>query len=156
MGELLVRGPWIAYEYYKDERTKDGFIDGWLHTGDVVTIDNEGSIKIVDRTSELVKSGGEWISSVDLENALMAHEAVFEAPVVAIPDPKRQGCPVACIVLKEGQETNNQEVLEFLKPQFAKWWLPDEILIMETIPRTSVGKFLKRDLRTEVQELLAT
>lgn len=155
MGELLVRGPWIADEYYKDERTKDAFIDGWLHTGDVVTIDSEGSIKIVDRTSDLIKSGGEWISSVDLENALMAHEAVFEAAVVAIPDPKWQERPVACLVLKEGKETTKEEVLEFLKPQFAKWWLPDEVLIMETIPKTSVGKFLKRDLRTEVQELLA-
>ena len=86
----------------------------------------------------------------------MAHEAVFEAAVVAIPDPKWQERPVACLVLKEGKETTKEEVLEFLKPQFAKWWLPDEILIMETIPKTSVGKFLKRDLRTEVQELLAT
>src|SRR5699024_11256048 len=102
-------------------------------TGDVVTIDNEGSIKIVDRTSDLVKSGGEWISSVDLENALMAHEAVLVAAVVAIPDPKWQERPVACLVFKEGKETTKEEVLEFIKQQFAKWWLPDEILFMETI-----------------------
>src|SRR5699024_4383419 len=156
MGELLLRGPWIANEYYKDDRSKDAFVDGWFHTGDVVTVDLEGSIKVIDRTDDLIKSGGEWISSVELENALMAHEAVFEASVVAIPDPEWQERPVACVVLKEAKETTKEEVLEFLKQQFAKWWLLDEILIMETIPKTSVGKFLKRDLRTEVQELLAT
>src|SRR5699024_12262333 len=95
MGELLVRGPWIADEYYKDKRTKDAFIDGWLHTGDVVTIDNEGSIKIVDRTSDIVKSGGEWISSVDLENEIMDHKMVSEASIVAIRYQKWQERPVA-------------------------------------------------------------
>src|SRR5690625_7259773 len=97
MGELLVRGPWIADEYYKDERTKDAFIDGWLHTGDVVTIDNEGSIKIVVRTSDLVISGGEWISSVDLENELIANEAVFYAAVLAISDHYWHECHVGCL-----------------------------------------------------------
>src|SRR5699024_236882 len=155
MGELLVRGPWIADEYYNDDRTEDAFKDGWLYTGDVVTIDDEGSIKIVDRMGDLIKSGGEWISSVDLENALMAHESIFEAAVVSIPDQKWQERPVACIVLKEGQDISTEEVLEFLESQFAKWWLPDEVLIMETIPKTSVGKFLKRELRKDVKKLLA-
>ncbi|MFC4559848.1 long-chain fatty acid--CoA ligase [Virgibacillus kekensis] len=156
MGELLVRGPWIADSYYKDERSADAFRDGWLHTGDVVTIDEEGFIKIVDRTKDLIKSGGEWISSVDLENALMAHESVFEAAVVAVPDPKWQERPVACVVLKEGyKDTVSQEdLLQFLAPQFAKWWLPDQVLFIEEIPKTSVGKFLKMALREQVKERL--
>lgn len=153
MGELALRGPWIASEYYEDERTKDAFRDGWLYTGDVVTIDEEGYIKIVDRTKDLIKSGGEWISSVDLENALMAHEHIFEAAVVAVPHEEWQERPIACVVLKESGKGNvtKEDVLDFLKPQFAKWWLPDEILFLEEIPKTSVGKFLKRALRDQVQ-----
>lgn len=154
MGELCIKGPWIASEYYKDDRTKDAFIDGWLHTGDVVTIDEEGFIKIVDRTKDLIKSGGEWISSVDLENALMAHEAVFEAAVVAVPHERWQERPVACVVLKEAfkNKVTKEELIEFLTPQFAKWWLPDEIVFLEEIPKTSVGKFLKMALREQVQK----
>lgn len=154
MGELCLRGPWIASEYYKDERTKDAFHDGWLHTGDVVTIDEEGFVKIVDRTKDLIKSGGEWISSVDLENALMAHEAVFEAAVVAVPDEKWQERPLACVVLKDAfkGKTTKEELVEFLTPQFAKWWIPDEVLFLEEIPKTSVGKFLKMALRDQVQK----
>lgn len=154
MGELAIRGPWIASEYYKDERTVEAFRDGWLYTGDVVTIDDEGFMKIVDRTKDLIKSGGEWISSVDLENALMAHEAVFEAAVVAVPHEQWQERPVACVVLKDAYKGKDlkEELYEFLKPQFAKWWLPDEILFMEEIPKTSVGKFLKMALRDQVQK----
>jgi len=154
MGELCLRGPWIASEYYKDERTKDAFHEGWLHTGDVATIDEEGFVKVVDRTKDLIKSGGEWISSVDLENALMAHEAVFEAAVVAVPHERWQERPLACVVLKDSYKgkTAKEELLEFLKPQFAKWWIPDEILFLEEIPKTSVGKFLKMALRDQVQK----
>ncbi|NYE05594.1 fatty-acyl-CoA synthase [Bacillus niacini] len=154
MGELCIKGPWIASEYYKDERTHDAFRDGWLHTGDVVTIDEEGFVKIVDRTKDLIKSGGEWISSVDLENALMAHEAVFEAAVVAVPHEQWQERPVACVVLKDSykDKVKKEDLLEFLIPQFAKWWLPDEILFLEEIPKTSVGKFLKITLREQVQK----
>lgn len=154
MGELCIKGPWIASEYYKDERTQDAFHDGWLHTGDVVTIDEEGFVKIVDRTKDLIKSGGEWISSVDLENALMAHESVFEAAVVAVPHEQWQERPVACVVLKQDSKgkVTKEELLEFLTPQFAKWWLPDEILFFEEIPKTSVGKFLKMTLREQVQK----
>ncbi|MBS4188759.1 long-chain fatty acid--CoA ligase [Bacillus sp. FJAT-49705] len=154
MGEFAIRGPWIASEYYKDDRTKEAFRDGWLFTGDVVTIDEEGFMKIVDRTKDLIKSGGEWISSVDIENALMAHEAVFEAAVVAVPHEEWQERPVACIVLKDAYKgkIEKQELYEFLKPQFAKWWLPDEILFLEEIPKTSVGKFLKMALRDQVQK----
>lgn len=155
MGEMLIRGPWIADQYYKDDRTEEAFRDGWLHTGDVVTMDEEGAVKIVDRTKDLIKSGGEWISSVDLENALMAHEAIYEAAVVAIPDPKWQERPVACVVLKENANVTKEEILGFLKPQFAKWWLPNEILFLEEIPKTSVGKFLKMALRDQVKKQLA-
>ncbi|MED3572500.1 long-chain fatty acid--CoA ligase [Cytobacillus praedii] len=152
MGEFAIRGPWIASEYYKDERTADAFRDGWLYTGDVVTIDEEGFMKIVDRTKDLIKSGGEWISSVDLENALMAHEAVFEAAVIAVPSEQWQERPVACVVLKDGYKgkIEKEELYEFLKPQFAKWWIPDDILFLEEIPKTSVGKFLKMALRDQV------
>jgi fatty-acyl-CoA synthase len=154
MGELCLRGSWIASEYYKDERTLDAFHDGWLHTGDVVTIDEEGFIKIVDRTKDLIKSGGEWISSVDLENALMAHEAVFEAAVVAVPHEKWQERPVGCVVLKDAYKgkVTKEDLLEFLTPQFAKWWIPDDILFLDEIPKTSVGKFLKMALRDQVQK----
>jgi fatty-acyl-CoA synthase len=156
MGELLLRGPWIASEYYKDERTVDAFIDGWLYTGDVATIDEEGFVKIVDRTKDLIKSGGEWISSVDLENALMAHEAVFEAAVVAVPHEQWQERPVGCVVLKDAylDKVTKEELLDFLKPQFAKWWIPDDIVFLKEIPKTSVGKFLKMALRDQVQNTI--
>lgn len=152
MGELLLRGPWIASEYYEDDRTADAFHDGWFHTGDVVTVDEEGNIQIVDRTKDLIKSGGEWISSVEIENAIMAHEAVFEASVVAIPDAEWQERPVACVVLHEGNDADKDELLEFIRPQFAKWWMPDDVLFFDEIPKTSVGKFLKRELRKQVKE----
>lgn len=157
MGELLIRGPWIADEYYNDKRTEEAFRDGWLHSGDVATIDEEGTIKLVDRTKDLIKSGGEWISSVDLENALMAHEAVFEAAVVAVPHEKWLERPVACVVLKEGYENiDKEELIDFLKPQFAKWWIPDDIVFMDEIPKTSVGKFLKRGLREQLENHLTS
>lgn len=152
MGELLLKGPWVASEYYKDKRTEDTFKDGWLYTGDIVTVDEEGTIKIVDRTKDLIKSGGEWISSVDLENALIAHESVFEACVIAVPHKVWQERPVACVVLKDAYKgvVSSEELLKFLAPQFAKWWLPDDILFMDEIPKTTVGKFLKRTLREQV------
>ncbi len=153
MGELLLKGPWIAAEYYKDSRSQDAFKDGWFYTGDVVTVDEEGTIKIVDRTKDLIKSGGEWISSVEIENAIMAFGPVFEASVVAIPDEKWQERPIACVVLHEGYEdkTTKEDILAFLKPQFPKWWLPDDVLFFEEIPKSSVGKFLKRELREQVK-----
>ena len=154
MGELLLRGPWIADSYYNDERSKDTFIDGWYHTGDVVTVDEEGTMKIVDRTGDLIKSGGEWISSVELENVIMAHKAVFEASVVAISDEKWDERPIACVVLHEQykDQINKEDIHEYLKPQFANFWLPDDYIFMDEIPKTSVGKFLKRELRKQVLE----
>lgn len=157
MGELLVRGPWITDGYYREpEKTKETVKDGWLHTGDIVTIDEEGFIKIVDRTNDLIKSGGEWISSVDLENALMAHEAVFEAAVIAVPDERWQERPVAFVVLKDpsDNQTTEEVLLQSLESKFAKWWLPDKIIFLDEIPKTSVGKFLKRQLRADYSQLL--
>ncbi len=154
MGELLLRGPWIADSYFKDERSKDTFRDGWLHTGDVAVVDAEGRIKLVDRTKDLIKSGGEWISSVDLENALMAHPSVFEAAVVSIPHPKWDERPLAFVTLRDAEKhpATKEELLDFLRGQFAKWWLPDDILFVAEIPRNAVGKFLKRKLREEYNE----
>ncbi len=154
MGELLLRGPWIADEYYHDERTTSTFIDGWLHTGDVASIDPEGFVRLVDRTKDLIKSGGEWISSVDLENAIMGHPAVLEAAVVGVTHPKWDERPLAFVVLKPNQKVTKEELREFLTGQFAKWWLPDDILFLEEIPKTSVGKFMKRTLRDQYHDYL--
>lgn len=153
MGELTVRGPWIADEYYKDERTKEAFKDGWLYTGDIAVMTPEGYIKITDRVKDLIKSGGEWISSVDLENALMTHPQVFEAAVIAMPDEKWQERPLACVVLKEASTATKEELLSYLEGQFAKWWVPDDVVFLNEIPKTSVGKFLKAKLRDDIHEL---
>lgn len=153
MGELNVKGAWIADEYYKDERTEDAFKDGWLYTGDIAVIEPDGYIKLTDRTKDLIKSGGEWISSVDLENALMTHEAVFEAAVVAIPHEKWMERPLACVVLKENHAEDDAmkaELLTYLESQFAKWWVPDDVVFLKEVPKTSVGKFLKAALRKEL------
>lgn len=156
MGELLLRGPWIADSYYKEEGSEHIFSDGWLHTGDIATVDEEGFVKLVDRTKDLIKSGGEWISSQDLENAMMAHEAIAEAAVIAVPSEKWDERPVACVVLKEGYEgkTTEEELIEFLAPKFAKWWLPDAVIFLKEIPKTSVGKMLKRALREQVKDMV--
>ncbi|SFS72491.1 long-chain fatty acid--CoA ligase [Marininema halotolerans] len=157
MGELLIRGPWIADAYYKGDRSSDAFQDGWLHTGDVVTIDEEGTIKVADRTKDLIKSGGEWISSVDLENGIMSHEGVYEAAVVGMPHEKWQERPVACVVLKENykNKVSEENIIDFLKPQVAKWWLPDEVIFMDELPKSTVGKFLKRALREQLEHRLS-
>lgn len=156
MGEIVLRGPWIAHEYYHDERTKETFRDGWYYTGDVATVDEEGYLQIVDRTKDLVKSGGEWISSVDLENAIMAHPAVLEAAVIAVPHPKWQERPVACVVLKADQQgkVGKADILEHLKGRFSSWWMPDDVVFIDEIPKTSVGKFAKRVLRERFRDHL--
>lgn len=157
MGELLLRGPWIASEYVNDARSADAFRNGWLHTADVATVDEEGFIKLVDRTKDLVKSGGEWISSMDLENTLMSHPAVYEAAVVGIPHPKWDERPLAFVTLKDGQEgkVEKEELTAFLCERFPKWWVPDDVLFVSEIPKTSVGKFLKRALRDAHQNHFA-
>ena len=156
MGELLLRGPWIAGEYYLDDSTDHIFEDGWLHTGDIATVDPEGFIKLVDRTKDLIKSGGEWISSVDLENAILDHEAVFEVVVVAVPDVQWAERPVACVVLKDEYKgkVTKEDILSFVAPKFPKWWLPDDVVFMDEIPKTAVGKFLKRRLREQLKHHL--
>src|SRR5437763_10100530 len=147
-GELQARGPWIAADYYNDPRSQESFTaDGWLRTGDVAIIDPEGYIRLVDRTKDLVKSGGEWISSVELENELMAHPKIAEAAVIGVAHEKWVERPLACVVVAEGEELTKEEVIEFLTPRVAKWWLPDDVAFIDEVPKTSVGKFSKKDLR---------
>jgi fatty-acyl-CoA synthase len=149
-GELEVRGPWVAASYYNSpDQSHRWTADGWFKTGDVATMDNEGFIKLVDRAKDLVKSGGEWISSVDLENTLMGHPAVKEAAVVGVPHPKWQERPLAAVVLKDGASATPAELKEFLAKSFAKWQIPDAFVFVPEIPRTSVGKFKKIALREQ-------
>jgi fatty-acyl-CoA synthase len=146
MGRLLIRGPWVAGSYYKDP-SPEKFVDGWLETGDVATMDAEGYMAIADRSKDLVKSGGEWISSVDLENAIMALPGVAEAAVIAVNHPKWQERPLACVVVKPGATVAKEQIYDLLGSQFAKWWLPDDIIFIDAVPKTSVGKFDKKVLR---------
>ncbi len=155
-GELQVRGPWIAKAYYNDERSGESFTeDGWLKTGDVATIDEHGYIRLVDRTKDLIKSGGEWISSVEIENELMAHPKIAEAAVIGVPHPKWAERPLACVVVKPGEELTKAEVIDFLAPKLAKWQLPDDVVFIEEVPKTSVGKFSKKDLRSRFADYSA-
>jgi fatty-acyl-CoA synthase len=150
MGELEVRGPWVASSYYNTPEQQDRWTDdGWFRTGDIVSIHPRGYIQIKDRSKDVIKSGGEWISSVELENALMAHPAVAEAAVIAVPDEKWAERPLACVVVRDGAAVTADELKEFLAPQFAKWWLPDRIEFVAEIPKTSVGKFRKIALREQ-------
>jgi fatty-acyl-CoA synthase len=148
MGELEIRGPWVAAGYYDTPEQADRWTDdGWFKTGDVVSLHARGFIQIKDRSKDVIKSGGEWISSVELENALMAHPAVAEAAVIAVPDAKWDERPLAAVVLREGQTATAEELRDFLAPSFAKWWLPDRFEFVAEIPKTSVGKFRKTELR---------
>jgi fatty-acyl-CoA synthase len=150
VGEIQVRGPWVTSGYYNNPAGAVQFTeDGWFRTGDVATIDPEGYVQITDRTKDLIKSGGEWISSVDLESTIMGHPKVLEAAVIAVPHEKWQERPLACVVPKpefKGSLTA-QEILDYLTPRVAKWWLPDEVTFIEAVPKTSVGKFDKKVLR---------
>jgi fatty-acyl-CoA synthase len=147
-GELEARGPWVAKQYYRtDEPGEQYSDDGWLRTGDVASISKLGYIRLVDRTKDLVKSGGEWISSVDLENQIMGHPKVAEAAVIAIAHPKWSERPLACVVVKDGEELTREEVLEFLGERVTKWQLPDDVVFIDEVPKTSVGKFSKKTLR---------
>ena len=157
MGELLLRGPWIANAYYRDrERSAETFKDGWYYSNDIVTIDEEGYILLQDRGKDLIKSGGEWISSVDLENNIMGHPAVAEAAVIAIPSEKWQERPMACVVLKPGEigKVTEKDILDFLRGKVAKWWLPDKVVFIDEVPKTSVGKFNKKALRESFAKYL--
>jgi fatty-acyl-CoA synthase len=157
MGELEVRGPWVSASYYDTPDASDRWTeDGWFRTGDIVSLHPRGYIQIKDRSKDVIKSGGEWISSVELENALMAHPSVAEAAVIAVPDEKWAERPLACVVVKEGEAVSADELREFLAPQFAKWWLPDRVEFVEEIPKTSVGKFRKIALRERFAQAPAT
>jgi fatty-acyl-CoA synthase len=154
MGELQIRGPWVANAYFKLGASAEHFTkDGWFRTGDVSTIDEDGFMHITDRTKDLIKSGGEWISSVAIENALMAHPKVREAAVIAIPSEKWGERPLAVVVPAPGRgKVTHEELAEHLLAHFPRFWLPDEVVFLEEIPKTSVGKFDKKVLRHRYAE----
>ncbi|TET10316.1 MAG: fatty-acid--CoA ligase [Candidatus Thorarchaeota archaeon] len=156
VGEILLRGPWVLGKYHDAPGSEDQFTkDGYFRTGDVGTIDSEGYLKLTDRTKDLIKSGGEWISSLDMENEIVNHPAVLEAAVVGVAHAKWEERPLALVVLRDKFKTkvNKREILEHLATRFAKWQLPDEILFVETIPKTSVGKIDKKAIRAEHNEI---
>jgi acyl-CoA synthetase (AMP-forming)/AMP-acid ligase II len=147
-GELQVAGPWVAAAYYRDEEGGASFTeDGWLRTGDVATITPDGYIRLVDRTKDLVKSGGEWISSVELENEIMAHPSVREAAVIGVMDERWGERPLACVVVEDDADLDAEQLREFLSDRVAKWWIPERVEFIDEVPKTSVGKFSKKTLR---------
>jgi fatty-acyl-CoA synthase len=154
IGEVQVRGPWVTSGYYNDPRSAVAFMDGWFRTGDMATIDPEGYVRLVDRAKDVIKSGGEWISSVQLENAIMGHPKVLEAAVVAVDHPKWLERPMALVVPKPEflDRVTKEEILSHLEPHFAKWWLPDDIVFVDAIPKTSVGKFDKKVMRARLRQ----
>ena len=154
-GELWVRGPSVTTEYFeRPDANEEDFEDGWLLTGDIVSVDESGYIKIVDRAKDVIKSGGEWISSVELENAIMAHEDVNEATVIGVPHEKWQERPVAFIVPAAGvdEDALREDVMAMLADEYPKWWLPDDIVFIEEVPKTATGKFSKKDLREQYSD----
>ena len=152
-GRLLVKGPWVANSYYKEENSP--LVDGWFDTGDVATIDPQGYMTIVDRAKDVIKSGGEWISSIDLENAAVGHPTMSECAVIGVPHPKWDERPVLLAVLKEGMEVSKEEIIIYLSDKVAKWWLPDDIIFVKELPHTATGKLLKMQLRETYQNALS-
>jgi fatty-acyl-CoA synthase len=146
VGEFEVRGPWITGSYYR-EPTPERFHDGWLRTGDIGSLDPQGYMQISDRTKDVIKSGGEWISSVELENEVMAHPGVLEAAVIAVPDERWSERPLAVVVLEEDSSVAADELVAFLTDRVSRWWLPERWAFIEEVPKTSVGKFDKKSLR---------
>ena len=151
-GEIQVRGPWVAARYFDDDSEEGKFASGWLRTGDIASVDGKGSVQITDRSKDVIKSGGEWISSVELENEVMAHPDVVEAAVIAKPDERWAERPLCCVVLREGATASAEDLVEHLRGRVAKWWLPDEFAFIGEVPKTSVGKFDKKVLRGELAE----
>jgi fatty-acyl-CoA synthase len=147
-GDLLVRGPWIAKGYFKGEGG-DPLRDGWFPTGDVATIDEEGFIQITDRSKDVIKSGGEWISSIELENVAVAHPAVAEAAVIGVRHPKWDERPLLLVQKKAGANVSREELLKFYEDKVAKWWIPDDVVFVESLPHTATGKLLKTKLRED-------
>ena len=152
MGELLMRGPWITESYYQLPDNADRFLDGWWRSGDVGTIDEYGYLKITDRLKDVIKSGGEWISSIDMENAILDNPDVSEAAVIGVPDEKWDERPVAYVVANPGAEVTRDAIVETLSARFAKWQMPDEVRVVDEMPRTSVGKLDKKLLRKDWEE----
>jgi fatty-acyl-CoA synthase len=153
MGEIQVRGPWVLKSYYNNPDAADRFTgDGWFRTGDVATIDPEGYIQITDRTKDLIKSGGEWISSIDVESMIMGHPKVLEAAVIAVPHPKWVERPLACVVPKPGATVEPAEIVDYLRDKLARWALPDDVVVIDAVPKTSVGKFDKKVLRERFKD----
>jgi fatty-acyl-CoA synthase len=151
-GEIEVRGPWIAASYFRDDSGEQKFDSGWLRTGDIAAVDTKAFVQITDRAKDVIKSGGEWISSVELENELMSHPDVIEAAVIAKPDERWAERPLCCVVLREHADTSAEDLVEHLRGRVAKWWLPDEFAFVAEIPKTSVGKFDKKVLRGRLAE----
>ncbi|HEX4859350.1 MAG TPA: AMP-binding protein, partial [Usitatibacteraceae bacterium] len=146
-GDLMVRGPWIVEHYFKEQNT--ALVDGWFPTGDVATIDADGYMQITDRSKDVIKSGGEWISSIDLENIAVAHPSVAEAGVVAVPHPKWDERPLLVVVRKPGCEVSREELIAYFTGKVAKWWMPDDVVFVDQLPHTATGKILKTRLREE-------
>ena len=146
VGEIEVRGPWVAASYYRAD-APEKFHDGWLKTGDVGTVDSRGFVQITDRSKDVIKSGGEWISSIDLETALIGHPEVLEAAVIGVPDERWQERPLAAVVLKDGSSVTPEQLSEYLAGKVAKWWVPERWAIVSEVPKTSVGKYDKKVLR---------
>jgi fatty-acyl-CoA synthase len=151
-GEIEVRGPWIAARYFHGDQDDEKFDAGWLRTGDIASVDERGYVQITDRSKDVIKSGGEWISSVELENEVMAHPDVIEAAVIARPDERWAERPLCCVVLREGSTTDAHELAEHLSGRVAKWWIPEEFAFVDEVPKTSVGKFDKKVLRARLAE----
>ncbi len=146
VGEIEVRGPWIAASYFRTE-APDRFHDGWLRTGDVGTVDERGFVQITDRSKDVIKSGGEWISSLELETALAGHPDVLDAAVIGVPDERWQERPMAAVVVRQGSATTPEQLRDYLATRVARWWLPERWSIISELPRTSVGKYDKKALR---------
>lgn len=150
-GDLWVRGPWVAARYFKDDGG-DILREGWFPTGDVATLDADGYMRITDRSKDVIKSGGEWISSIELENLAVAHPGVAEAAVIGVPHPKWDERPLLLVVLKEGQTLGKEDILEFLRGKVAKWWLPDDVVFVPSLPHTAAGTLSKLQLRQQFHD----
>jgi fatty-acyl-CoA synthase len=151
-GEIEVRGPWVAASYYADPSGDDKFDDGWLRTGDIAEVDAEGFVRITDRSKDVIKSGGEWISSLEMESHLICHPDVLEVAVIAQPDERWSERPLPCVVLREGAATTPQELRDHLLARVPRWWVPDEFVFIDAVPRTGVGKFDKKLLRRRLRD----
>jgi 3-(methylthio)propionyl---CoA ligase len=150
-GELKVRGPWICERYFRSD-TNAADADGWFDTGDIATIDSHGFMQITDRSKDLIKPGGEWISSIDVENAAMGHPSVAEAAVIGVPHSKWNERPLLVVVLKAGAVVDKEEILGFLGGKVAKWWVPDDCVFVDAIPHTATGKISKKNLRAQFKD----